>query len=104
MVGWLADPTMELAWCLQHIIHGVWWLNSLLLRSAMRPFCRFLPSAASCSPLFFLLLNYCYLPAAVLRVRLLIFSLVETRVVVAVLVRSGVVEVCVALHLAPLAP
>jgi hypothetical protein len=55
--------------------------------------------------LILLLLDYCYLPVAVLGIRLLIFSLVETSVaVVVVVVRSGGVEVGVALHLAPLAP
>ena len=79
-----------------------------LLSSALRSLRRFLPPAASCSPLILLLLDYCYLPVAILGVRLLIFSLIETSVaiavvvvVVVVVVRSGVVEVGVALQLAP---
>ena len=83
-----------------HVLKGVWGPDLIL-----RPLCRLLLPTASRSPLFLLMLHYCYLPIAILGIRLLILPLVKTCVVV---VEIGVVvvvaKVVVPLDLAPLAP
>src|ERR1041385_9300696 len=95
---------MHLAGLVHHVLKCVWGPGL-----TWRPFCRLQLPTASRSPLFLLVLHCCYLPIAILGIRLLILPLVETSVVViveiggVVVVVVVVVEIVVSVDLAPLA-
>src|SRR4051812_18480914 len=93
----LADSAVHLAWMVHHVLEAIRGPDQ-----ALWSFCRLLSPTASRGPWSILLLHYCYLPIAVLDIQLLIPPLVKISVVVFE-VGGGVVEVVVALHLAPLA-
>src|ERR1041385_6513574 len=98
----LAYSTVHLARLVHHILERVRGP-----RLTWRSLCRLHLPTDSRSPLFLLVLHCCYLPIAILGIRLLILPLVETSVVVVEIggvVVFVVVEIVVPLDLAPLAP
>jgi hypothetical protein len=94
---------MHLAGLVHHVLKCVWGPGL-----TWQSFCRLHLPTASRSPLFLLVLHCCYLPIAILGIRLLILPLVETSVVIVeaggVVVVIVAAKVAVPLDLAPLAP